>query len=733
MLRTADKRSFERAAPADAGPVAAMAPTLLLHHAWPLDSLADGIRELARRAGLDPSSDLAAAVPEAVAADTEEAARWIGWLGNGLGIEIEPVETSFTALEQTLASAAPAVLRVSDGNATRYLLLLSARPGRVRLLCPDLRVRSCALAMLRDAVAAPLEAPIEREVSRLLETARVPDGRRADVGRMMLRERLGGTPMGGLWLLRLGPAAGFMRHLRSLGGVKLGLGVLAIFALVYALEILGWGVIGDAVLNGNIDFGWMAGWSLLVLTLVPLRIAGSWLNARLAVLGGTLLKSRLLAGSLRLDLDAARSQGSGQLLARVMESQAFEALAINGGLTAAVAALELLFSIWLLAIGAGGWLHVVLLALWICVTVAVVVRYLRRLDRWTGIRLGMTHDLVERMVGHRTVLAQEPRERRDRHDDQQVGDYLAASARLDRAALPVSVLIPAGWMLLGIAGMVPSFLAGTAAPTSLAIGIGGVLFAGRALASISSGMAAAARAAIAWREIGPLYRAAGARAAPIPFRPMAERVLITPDGRRTLIDGEHLMFTYPGQTEPVLKGATLVVEHGERVLVEGPSGGGKSTLASLLVGLRQPGSGLLLIDGLDRHTLGDAWHELATEAPQFHENHILSGTLAFNLLMGRAWPASDEELDEARAVCDELGLGDLIARMPSGLMQMVGETGWQLSHGEKSRIFLARALLQKAELTVLDESFAALDPETLGRCMECAFRRAKTLIVIAHP
>ena len=71
--------------------------------------------------------------------------------------------------------------------------------------------------------------------------------------------------------------------------------------------------------------------------------------------------------------------------------------------------------------------------------------------------------------------------------------------------------------------------------------------------------------------------------------------------------------------------------------------------------------------------------------------------------------------------------------MPGGLNQMVGETGWQLSHGERSRIFLARALLQDAEFTILDESFAALDPESLRLCLDCAFRRARTLLVIAHP
>jgi ATP-binding cassette subfamily B protein len=71
--------------------------------------------------------------------------------------------------------------------------------------------------------------------------------------------------------------------------------------------------------------------------------------------------------------------------------------------------------------------------------------------------------------------------------------------------------------------------------------------------------------------------------------------------------------------------------------------------------------------------------------------------------------------------------------MPSGMKQMVGETGWQLSHGERSRVYLARALLQNTQLIIMDESFAALDPETLEQCLNCAFRRARTLLVIAHP
>ena len=119
--------------------------------------------------------------------------------------------------------------------------------------------------------------------------------------------------------------------------------------------------------------------------------------------------------------------------------------------------------------------------------------------------------------------------------------------------------------------------------------------------------------------------------------------------------------------------------------------------------------------------------------PQFHQNHVLTGPLAFNLLMGHPDLSSPRAREDAVAVCEELGLGPLLARMPGGLEQMVGETGWQLSHGERSRVYMARALLQGARLVILDESLGALDPETLDTALDCLARRVESLILVAHP
>jgi ATP-binding cassette subfamily B protein len=200
-----------------------------------------------------------------------------------------------------------------------------------------------------------------------------------------------------------------------------------------------------------------------------------------------------------------------------------------------------------------------------------------------------------------------------------------------------------------------------------------------------------------------------------------------------VLEARGLAFRYPGRSRPALADCDLALRAGDRVLLAGASGSGKSTLVSLLAALRRPDAGLLLLHGADLHGWGAlGWHRRVAAAPQFHDNHLFAAPLAFNLLLGRGWPPAPEDLEEAGELCRELGLGDLLARMPAGLMQPVGDTGWRLSHGEASRVYLARALLQDADVVLLDESFAALDPASLSRALDCARRRARTLVVVAH-
>jgi ATP-binding cassette subfamily B protein len=716
-------------------------------HSWPLASLGEGLQLLARHAGLarGAQGELPNQVPTSVLGSAlDEMDRWLLWASQRLDLETESVSSPVPQFDAILRRGGPALLHFHHPlHGRRFVLLLSGAGARVRLITPEGRLQRCTREPLRAALCAGFELPLLPGIERLLDEAAVPAARRPAARRALLAERLAGQRVEGCWLLRQGAGSNFWHQLlHARLPQRLG-GVLALFAGLYALEIAGWQLIGEAALNGRFDAGWMAAWVLLLLSLVPLRALSGWMDAGFALHCGRLLKQRLLAGALRLDLDLVRQQGAGQLLGRVMESQALEGLALSGGVGVVVAALELAFAAWILSVGAAGALHLAVLGLWLLFSLALSGRYLVLLQRWTQHRMEMTNALVERMVGHRTALAQERAERREAADDLSLQGYLQISRQMDHAIAPIVAIVPAGWIVLGLAALGPAFVSGSATPGLLAVSLGGILFAHRALGGISNGLSSLARAALAWRRVKPLFKAgaqtpAGARE---PFIADAQ-LRVQPAGAAgaaaecmasPLIAASQLVFGYRADAEPVLRGADLHIQSGERILLQGPSGGGKSTLAALLVGLRQPGRGLLLLNGLDRHTLGESWHRLATEAPQFHENHLLTGTLGFNLLMGRNWPASPAELQEAQTLCEELGLGPLIARMPAGLQQRVGETGWQLSHGERSRIFLARALLQQAPLTVLDESFAALDAQTLKRCLECALRRTQTLIVIAHP
>jgi ATP-binding cassette, subfamily B, bacterial len=179
---------------------------------------------------------------------------------------------------------------------------------------------------------------------------------------------------------------------------------------------------------------------------------------------------------------------------------------------------------------------------------------------------------------------------------------------------------------------------------------------------------------------------------------------------------------------------TGAIVAGERILLEGSSGSGKSTLVTVLAGLRSPDGGELWFAGQPRGAvIDDRWRRGVVLVPQFHDNHVLGESLLFNLLLGRGWPPTAADERDAAAVCDLLGLTPLIERMPQGLQQTVGEGGWTLSHGERGRVFLARALLQRdAALVILDESFSALDPETLQEISRGVLAAAPTLLVITH-
>jgi ATP-binding cassette, subfamily B, bacterial len=702
---------------------------------WSAPQLARAIEALARASGLD-------ARPTQIPYDSGNASlpkdvldKWIQDNAQWFGLEAEYVDVTYDAVDEMLRRIGPALLQLRGDGEPEFLVLLEGGKS-VSVLAPDLSTRKISSSWVRSRLVESLEEPLSREIQPLIELAGIPQQRRERARSALTRERLRNKSVTSFWKLRTPPGSSFTRQLREAKIPSRFVGVIGAYLGEYALWILSWWLIGKGALEGTFDSGWLLAWALLLLTIVPFRLLSTWLQGVVSIGVAVLLKRRLLYGALRLTPEEIRMQGVGQFLSRVLESEAVEAMALSGGFSALISVIELLAALFVLSWGSAGSLLCLVLGAWtLLMSYFGYDLYVRR-KAWTAARLHMTHDLIERMIGHRTRMAQESHAHWHDGEDEELEHYLHLSKNVDQSELRLLALAPRGWLIVALLGLAPAFAQGANSPEQLAIAIGGILIAFRAFNRVATSLWQLEDAAISWEQVAPLFHAA-ARPEPvgIPLLRSAGEPQRKPttDGLN-LVEAQDLTFRYRDRGEPVLRKCSFAIRPQDRILLEGHSGDGKSTLASLLIGLRTPQSGLLLLDGLDWQTLGtDGWRRRVVSAPQFHENHVLTETFAFNLLMGRRWPPTQKDMNEAEEICRELGLGDLLDRMPAGLLQMVGETGWQLSHGERSRLYIARALLQRASMIILDESFAALDPETLRRSLQCVLKRAPALMVIAHP
>ena len=189
-----------------------------------------------------------------------------------------------------------------------------------------------------------------------------------------------------------------------------------------------------------------------------------------------------------------------------------------------------------------------------------------------------------------------------------------------------------------------------------------------------------------------------------------------------------IQLRYPGAATPALDGVDLGIAAGETVALCGPSGAGKSTIARVLVGLEQPGSGAVSCDGMIVRTDDDRWRAGVAWVPQAPT--LFAGTIRDNIDLG-APGASPARIRRAARVA---AVDDFIAPMEHGLETRVGEEGIGLSGGERQRIAIARAVLREAPLVVLDEFTSQLDPATEERVLDALHDQLRdtTVVMVAH-
>jgi ATP-binding cassette subfamily B protein len=191
---------------------------------------------------------------------------------------------------------------------------------------------------------------------------------------------------------------------------------------------------------------------------------------------------------------------------------------------------------------------------------------------------------------------------------------------------------------------------------------------------------------------------------------------------------EGVSFSYSSHL-PVLEDVSLSVAAGETVAFVGPSGAGKTTIASLLPRFYDVDAGRITIDGIDVRDMTMASLRRQIGIVQ-QDVFLFAGTLRENIAYGRLGASDEEILDAARRA----QLGDLLASLPHGLDTLIGERGVKLSGGQKQRLSIARIFLKNPPILILDEATSALDTET-ERAIQQALEelsKGRTTLVIAH-
>ena len=193
---------------------------------------------------------------------------------------------------------------------------------------------------------------------------------------------------------------------------------------------------------------------------------------------------------------------------------------------------------------------------------------------------------------------------------------------------------------------------------------------------------------------------------------------------------EEVTFYYKDASAPALREVNAVIDRGEAVGICGPTGGGKSTLVDLIVGLLEPDTGRVLVDGQNIHDQLPAWQQRLGVVSQ--SVFLLDGTLRENIALGvPAEEIDDERVDEAVELAQ---CRDFMDALPHGMNTRVGERGVRLSGGQRQRVAIARALYRRPEVLVFDEGTSALDSETEADLVDAleGLRGERTIVMVAH-
>lgn len=687
---------------------------MLDHVFWEQPQLAAGIHRLAQQLGGVPlAGNIVANTPEQLAYQQ--------------GIEAVPTQSTYGELRQTLSQLVPGVLAVSHQNRQGYLLVSKWRGQYVYLLAPDGGDCRCTISSLIEILRIDRDLLPDAHLEILLAELNLSGKRLARARELLMQQQFEQQPITQLWGLRPHSCHGLKvaAHHAHLG--LFAAGFMTAHLLQRLVLIASLGLLGYAITQGVWTVSVITTWLLLMLSHWGLGALGSVCQMQLNIRTGMMIKRQLLYSALHLPSEALAKKGPAQILGQAMEAAGLHTNALAGVFSAINAVLDISIAL-VIALLMKHWAIAMLLIIFVAISSYPIMQFIRAYGAWARERVRLSHLTIEHMQGNRTRLLQSGPDRWHKEEERRLHNYWLASVRVDQFSLWLQTIIPSLWLILGCGLLCAAIFFATTPLLSLASLLGVVLLAWQAWNGIAE---SSQQLALTWHSyqqvLALLNQSVPAQQVAAAQQSHQENTALA------TLEASQLNFGY-SPVRPIIRNLNLHLRQGKQYLLQGESGSGKSTLLGALAGQIKSQHGWLLLNDRDLSTWGSHyWRKKICWVPQFHDNYIFSGSLLYNLLLGRNWPPTQQDIADALAVCDALGLLPVIRKMPAGILQPIGEMGWQLSHGEASRVYLARALIQKPDFLLLDECLGALDASTSLKILDYLQRQRAATLLCMHP